>query len=129
MYSAAKLKSFIWTIENLILSIVSFLKVFVYNWNGSKHTYLDYRQNEMEDAEEGVCRNLNIKWPGFADGLVMKMKQKKILAKYSAQNHQTLLALEAFPSWPLPCIISLIIMPYILQLNFSYINVSSLCIS
>lgn len=45
----------------LILSVVTFLKVSVYKLNGSNHPYLDYGQNEMEDAQAGVCRNLNLK--------------------------------------------------------------------
>ena len=78
----------------LILYKISVLKVFTYNSNVS--IYLDHGQNEMEDAEEGVYRNLNITGPEFADGLMMKMKQKKILAKYSAQSHQISQAVRLF---------------------------------
>lgn len=79
----------------MILSIVPFLKEFIYNSNGSKSTYLDYGQNDksygrcirrcLQDSKYKVTRIC--RW--FGDENVAE-KKKKILAKYSAQNSPNL---------------------------------------
>lgn len=78
----------------MILSIVPFLKEFIYNSNGSKRTYLDYGQNDKSygrcirrcllDSKYKVTRIC--RWFGNEN----EAEKKKILAKYSAQNSPNL---------------------------------------
>lgn len=97
----------------LILSIVPFLKEFIYNSNGSKHTYLDYGQNHksygrcirrcLQESKYKVTRIC--RW--FGDENEVEKNPCKLLCTKSPN----LTGSEVFPSQPHLCVIFLIIPP------------------
>lgn len=115
-------KLFIATIYNYWYCVVLTLKELICDSNGSRHTHLNCRPKTWNLYMKWVGK-LNLKWSGFAGGLVMNIWQ--ISAQYYAQNHQYLTAFWTISilAWPWDDFSNHSVAQHVLQVTFICLDI------